>query len=48
MTLIFRSGPPKRHVPKDANRFKTRALIFVGLFVLVDIALIAWAVSAFA
>jgi len=48
MTFILRSGPPVRHVPKDASRHKTRNLIFVGLFVVVDIALIIWAVTAFA
>lgn len=43
---IFRSKPPVRHVPKDGARH--RPFIVVGLvaFVLVDIALIAWAVTS--
>ena len=48
MTTIFNSGPPVRHVPKDSTRHRTRNIVFVTLFVLVDVALIAWAVSAFA
>jgi hypothetical protein len=43
---IFRSKPPVRHVPKDATRHRPLIITGIVLFVLVDIALIASAVTA--
>lgn len=43
---IFRSKPPVRHVPKDTARHRPWIISGLVLFVLFDVALIAWAVTS--
>ena len=46
MNIIIQSKPPVRHVPKDADRHRPWIISGVALFVLFDVALIAWAVTS--
>ena len=43
---IFRSKPPVRHVPKDGARHRPWIVSGIAVFVLIDIVLIAWAVTS--